>query len=264
MEQTDPFIGFVDSNGIKIYYEIHGAGQPLVLLHGGGSTIETTFGIVLPLFAKHRKVIAVELQAHGHTADRKTATSFEQDADDVSAVLKELQIEKADIFGFSNGGNTAMQLAIRHPSLVRKLVIASTFYKRNAFDDMFWTFMQGASLDNMPQQLKDAYLAINADQEGLIAMHNRDRDRMVNFTDWPDEVIRSIHVPTLIVSADRDVVSPEHQIEMYRLLPKAELVILPGVHGEYIGEITTPKPTNERIALTVNLIEEFLDGNCMN
>ena len=153
-----------------------------------------------------------------------------------------------------------MQLAIRHPSLVRRLIVASSFYKRKGFDDQFWTFMKDASLENMPQQLQDAYLAINPDRKGLIAMHNRDRDRMLQFKDWPDEAIRSIRMPTLILSGDHDVVRPEHQVEMFRLLPKGKLVILPGLHGEYIGEITTPKPTDERLRLTVVLIEDFLDA----
>src|SRR5690242_11657662 len=90
-------------NGLKMYYEIHGSGQPLVLIHGGGSTIKSTFGRILPDLAKTHRVIAVELQAHGHTADIDRPLSFEQDADDVAALLKQLHIEKADVMGFSNG-----------------------------------------------------------------------------------------------------------------------------------------------------------------
>src|SRR3982751_5769147 len=113
--------GYAPVNGLKMYYEIHGSGKPLVLIHGGGSTIQTTFGKVLPMFAKHHKVIAVELQAHGHTADRDTPESFEQDADDVAALLRYLKIDKADILGFSNGGSTTMQIAMRHPEFVNKI-----------------------------------------------------------------------------------------------------------------------------------------------
>src|SRR5215471_18855045 len=91
-------------NGLRIYYEIHGSGRPLVLLHGGGSTIESTFGRILPELAKGHQVIAVELQAHGHTKDIDRPLSFEQDADDVADLLKQLQVEKADFMGFSNGG----------------------------------------------------------------------------------------------------------------------------------------------------------------
>src|SRR5689334_14018718 len=114
---------YAQVNGLNMYYEIHGtAGQPLVLVHGGGSTIYTTFGKLLPILSKTHKVIAVELQAHGHTKDVDRAFSFEQDADDIAALLQQLHIPKASIFGFSNGGSTAMQVAIRHPELVEKLV----------------------------------------------------------------------------------------------------------------------------------------------
>lgn len=125
----DSISGYVTVNGLNMYYEIHGSGEPLVLIHGGGSTLRTTFGKVLPLFAKDRKVIAVELQAHGHTGDRNKPLLFEQDADDVNALLQQLNITRAAVFGFSNGGSTAMHLAIRHPERVSKLIIASTFYQ---------------------------------------------------------------------------------------------------------------------------------------
>jgi len=135
--------GYALVNGIRMYYEIHGSGgMPLVLIHGGGSTIETTFGTILPLLARYGKVIAVELQAHGRTSDRDSAVSFEQDADDVAGLLIYLNIGKADIFGFSNGGNTAMQIAIRHPDLVNRLVIVSSFFKRNGLISGFFESMQ--------------------------------------------------------------------------------------------------------------------------
>src|SRR5215471_17134424 len=152
---------YANVNGIKMYYEIHGEGKPLVLIHGGGSTIETTFGKVLPLLAKKYKVIAVELQAHGHTSDRNAPETFEQDADDVAALLQLLNISKASIFGFSNGGTTAMQIAIRHPQVVDKLVIASGAYQREGFIPGFFEGMQHASLENMPRPLQDAFLKIN-------------------------------------------------------------------------------------------------------
>src|SRR5690606_7574724 len=96
--------GYSEVNGLKMYYEIYGQGKRLVLIHGGGSTIQSSFGKVIPLFAKNRKVIAVEIQAHGRTSDRNADLSFERDADDVATLLKNINIEKADFFGFSNGG----------------------------------------------------------------------------------------------------------------------------------------------------------------
>ena len=146
--------GYAPVNGLKMYYEIHGEGMPLVLIHGGGSTIQTSFGKILPLLALHYKVIAVELQAHGHTNDRDSAESFEQDADDVAGLIQYLKISKANFLGFSNGGNTAMQIAIRHSNLVDKLVIISSFYKRDGMIPGFFESMQQATLENMPALLR--------------------------------------------------------------------------------------------------------------
>src|ERR1700743_2264534 len=122
--------GYAPVNGLNMYYEIHGSGtMPLVLIHGGGSTIETTFSNLLPIFSEFTKVIAIELQAHGRTSDRDASESFEQDADDVAALLNHLHITKANILGFSNGGSTGMQIAIRHPRIVNKLVAISACSK---------------------------------------------------------------------------------------------------------------------------------------
>lgn len=125
-----------------MYYEEYGKGEALVLIHGGGSTVGTNWGRVINDFARNHHVIAVELQAHGHTEDRGTPTSFEQDADDVSALLKHLKIDKADIFGFSNGASTTLQLAIRHPKQINKIIVASTFYKKTGAQPWFWGMME--------------------------------------------------------------------------------------------------------------------------
>src|ERR1700733_4723749 len=116
--------GYSEVNGLTMYYEVHGQGRPLVLIHGGGSTIQTSFGRIIPELAKHRQIIAVELQAHGRTNDRNTDLSFEQDADDVAALLVNLNISNADLLGFSNGGQTTIEIALRHPGLINKIIIA--------------------------------------------------------------------------------------------------------------------------------------------
>src|ERR1700754_3465489 len=165
---------YAQVNGLKLYYEIHGAGSPLVLLHGGGSTIGTTFGRILPELAKNHQVIAVEMQAHGHTADIDRPLSFEQDADDIAELLKQLHIDKADIFGFSNGASTTLQFAIRHPEMANRIIVASTFYKKSGAPDWFWHMMSTSSFEGMPQPYKDAYLKINPDQNALHRMYERD------------------------------------------------------------------------------------------
>lgn len=246
-------------NGIKMYYEIHGKGFPLVLIHGGGSTIETTFGRILPLLAKNHLVIAVELQAHGRTSDRNAHETFDQDADDVAGLLNYLAISHADIFGFSNGGQTAMKIAIRHPELVRKLVIASAFYKREGIPTWFWPAMNNASFNDMPEELKDGYLAVNDSHAGLLNMFHRDAHRMQTFEDWKDEDLKSISAPSLIISGDADVVSPEHAVSMSRFIPNCQLAILPGGHGKYLGEITTLEEGKWMQEYVLELIEDFLD-----
>ncbi|HLP93869.1 MAG TPA: alpha/beta hydrolase [Saprospiraceae bacterium] len=252
--------GYSDVNGIRMYYEVHGQGKPIVLIHGGGSTIETTFGKLIPLLSGSRQVIALELQAHGRTNDRQADLSFEQDADDVATLLQNLNINKADFLGFSNGGTTALQIAIRHAEIVDKLILGSALAKRAGVPDWFWGFMSQASLENMPEQLKDGYKKVAADVNGLQVMHDRDAKRMVHFTDIPDEQIRSIQAPTLIIIGDKDVIKPEHALELHRQISASSLAIIPGGHGQYIGEITTITPDFKESDLAVPMIEKFLNG----
>ncbi|WP_223857406.1 alpha/beta fold hydrolase [Sphingobacterium micropteri] len=251
--------GYSEVNGLKMYYEIYGQGKPLVLIHGGGSTIQSNFEKIIPLFAKNRKVIAVELQAHGRTSDRNADLTFEQDADDIATLLKNLNMDKADFFGFSNGGTTTLQIAIRHPEIVDKLVLGSALAKRKGIPEWFWDFMKQAKLENMPEQLKTAYKQVAPDTSGLQIMHDRDAKRMVNFKDIPDEQIKSIKAPTLIIIGDKDVITPEHAIELHRQIANAELAIIPGGHGEYIGEMTTLRPDTKESEFVVPLIEKFLN-----
>jgi len=245
-------------NGISMYYEIYGSGTPLVLIHGGGSTIQTSFGRVIPELARNHQVIAVELQAHGRTSDRNADLTFEQDADDVATLLHNIGITKADFFGFSNGGTTTMQIAIRHPQIVNKIILGSALTKRSGMPAGFWEFMNHASIEQMPEQLKTAYREVSGDTNGLQIMHDRDVKRMVNFKDIPDSLISAIQVPALIIVGDKDVVSPEHAIALSRLIPNARLAIIPGGHGEYIGEITTLQPGKNPEATGVQLVLDFL------
>jgi pimeloyl-ACP methyl ester carboxylesterase len=248
---------YAQVHGLKMYYEIHGAGYPLVLIHGGGSTIQTTFGRVVPALAEKYLVIAVELQAHGHTADIDRPLSFEQDADDVAELLNQLHIRKANVFGFSNGGNTTLEMAIRHPDLVNKLIVASALFKKAGAPSWFWDMMSQVTFESMPQPLKDAFLAINPDTNALHQMYQRDVTRMQNFQDIPDDQIKSIVAPTFIIIGNQDVVTPKHAMEMSQLLPHAELEVFSGGHGQYIGEVTMPQDT-ALISGTISAIEAFL------
>jgi pimeloyl-ACP methyl ester carboxylesterase len=250
---------------------------PLVLLHGGGSTIETTFGRVLPALAKSRQVIAIEQQGHGRTADIVDRPfSFEQSADDTAALLAQLKIEQADFFGFSNGGNIALEIAIRQPSRVRKLVVASAMTRRDGLYPEVWEFMKRSTPESMPPALQAAYRQLSPHPERLTSFHDKCAKRMLEFKDMPADDIRSIAAPTLLIIGDADSVRPEHAVEMFRLLPRAQLAVLPGGHGAYIGEVSGARREDSQVrlgapgdaakseskvpGLTVALIEEFLDS----
>ena len=242
---------YASVNGLDVYYEIHGTGRPLVLLHGGGSTIDTSFGRVLPSFAKTRRVIAFEQQGHGHTADVDRPFSFEQTADDTAALLRYLKVERADFFGYSNGGSVALQLAIRHPELVRKLVVASAMFRRDGLYPEFWESMRHATPESMPAELRDAYLRVAPHPEQLTTFHDKSVKRMLEFKDWRPEDIQSIVAPTMVMIGDADIVRPEHAVQMFRLLPHAQLAVLPGT-----DHMTLVK----RADWQVSMIEAFLDA----
>jgi pimeloyl-ACP methyl ester carboxylesterase len=247
--------GYAPVNGLRVYYEIHGAanpGQPpLVLLHGGGDTIGTSFGHILPLLARTRQIIAFEQQGYGHTADVDRPFSFEQSADDTAALLAHLHIEKADLFGFSNGGTIALQVAIRHPRVVRKLVVASAFFSREGGYPSFWEAMKNARLENMPMELQDAYKKVAPHPENLRSLHDKAAQRMRDFKDIPPGAIRAIAVPMLVMVGDADVVRPEHAVELIRLVPHAQLAVLPGT--DHMAMMT-------RTESLVPMVNGFLDA----
>jgi pimeloyl-ACP methyl ester carboxylesterase len=268
-KETEPIMATVKSpykadyalvNGLQMYYEIHSQGEPLILIHGGGSTIQTSFGKILPMLAKYYKVIAVELQAHGHTKDRDTPESFEQDAADVVALLNQLKINKASFLGFSNGGQTSMQIGMSYPDLVNKLVIVSAFYTREGAVNGFFESMPNATLDSMPPHLQEAYLQINGnDSNGLQRMFEKDRNRMIQFKGWSDQELASIKAPALIIAGDKDVMKPEHTVQMASVIPNSQLMILPGNHGSFIGEGESAEQKSKMPELVVEVIREFLD-----
>lgn len=256
--QTPKTSGHAPVNGIEMYYEVHGEGNiPLVLIHGGGSTIESNFGRMIPLFAGTHKVIAMELQAHGRTSDRDAPESFEQDADDVSALLQYLDVKQANILGFSNGGTTTLNIAIRYPQLVNKIIPIACNYQREGMMAGFFDSMQHATIDMMPQPLKDAFLDVTPDQGLLHNMFTKDRDRMINFKDMTDDQLRSIKNDALFMVGDRDVMSVAHVLKMSQLIEGAQLVVLPGFHGEMLGEVCSA-PGGHKPAICAALINDFL------
>lgn len=248
--------GYAPVNGLRIYFEIHGvansAQPPLVLLHGGGDTIQTSFGKILPALAHVRQVIAFEQQGYGHTADiAGRPFSFEQSADDTAALLEYLLIEKADLFGFSNGGTIALQVAIRHPKVVHKLVLASALFRREGAYPWLWQAMAKATLENMPKELQEEYLKVAPHPENLRMFHDKAAQRMRDFEDIPAEAIRGITASALVIVGDADVIRPEHAVEAFRLLPHAQLAVLPG---------TDHMQVTARTGWLVPMIGGFLDA----
>jgi len=256
--------GYAQVRGIRIYYEKHGSSRgdlPLVVLPGGGSTIEATYGRILPFLAQERQVIAIEEQNHGRSGHRDVPERFTDSAEDVAAVLAQLQLPKVDLMGFSNGGSIAMQVALRHRGLVRKLIFAGSMTKQSGVPPQFWEGMRHGSFDDMPQQLKDAFLAVNPDQAQLHDMYEKDSERMRNFVETSDEEVKSLAVPTLVLSGDHDVPTTAHAVELSQLIPQAQLIILPGTHGEYLGETLQAKPGSRYPEITALLIAGFLKGS---
>jgi pimeloyl-ACP methyl ester carboxylesterase len=237
--------GYAPIHGLQMYYEIHGAANaaqpPLVLLHGGGDTIETSFGHILPILARDRQIVAFEQQGFGHTADiADRPFSFEQSADDTAALLDYLRIDQADLFGFSNGGTIALQVAIRHPRVVRKLVLASGFFQREGSSySWFWEGFPSATLENMPKELREAYLAAAPHPEDLQSFFDKCVQRMRSFPDIPADAIRGIAAPILVIVGDADVMRPEHAVDLFRLLPLARLAVLPGTDHMAVTKRTT-------------------------
>jgi pimeloyl-ACP methyl ester carboxylesterase len=263
MQASSPQTGYAAVNGLKMYYEIHGTGQPLVLLHGAFSAIGTSFGALLPELAKTRQVIAFELQGHGRTADIDRPLSLEQMADDTAAAIQQLGIDEADIFGYSLGAGVALQVAIRHPHLVRKLVLASVTYTMSGFHPGLMEGMEHMTADAMVgSPWHEEYMRIAPDPAAFATLFAKKTQMDRGIQDVPAEIIRSIEAPTLLMIGDSDIIRPEHSVELFRLLgggvagdmaglPKSQLAILPG---------TTHVTLVHRADLLLAIIPPFLDA----
>lgn len=260
---TDAQHGYAPVNGLEMYYEIHGAGQPLVLLHGAFSAIGTSFGKLLPDLAKTRQVIGVEQQAHGHTADIERPLSVKQMAADTAALLRHLGVERADLFGYSMGAAIALELGIQHPELVRKLVLASVSYTKAGLHPGLLEGLEQVTPENlMGTPWHDEYTRIAPHPEHFPTLVAKNTQMNRELVEWPAEAIRGLSAPTLLIIGDSDIIRPEHAVEMFRLLgggvpgdmaglPKSRLAILPG---------TTHVTVVEQTDLLLPMIATFLDA----
>ena len=253
-------------NGLKMYYEVRGAqrGTPIVFLHGAFSNIETDFGKMLPTIAKSHQVIAMEQQGHGRTADIDRPLTYEQMADDVAELLRQLRITKADFVGYSMGGGIATYMAIRHPELVRKIVYAGGA----SFDpDGYYPGLIEGEKKMTPDALagtpwEKAYKRIAPNPKDWPKLVERIKDLDVNWRGLSEDQVRSIKAPALLIVGDADVIRPEHVVQMFRLLgggvpgdlvglPRSQLAVLPGT-----THVTLITKTN----WLLSMIPEFLDA----
>ncbi len=212
--------GYASVNGIELYYEIHGTGQPLILLHGGLGAIEM-FGEVLPMLAEGRQVIGVDLQAHGRTADIDRPLTFEAMADDIAGLITFLGFEKADVMGYSLGGGVALQTAIRYPELVHKLVLVSTPYQFHGWYPEVLAGMaqvSAAAAEPMKQTpMYQAYASLAPKVEDWPVLLDKLNALLTTDYDWSVD-IPNVKVPTLLVVGDADSVRTSHAVAFFERL----------------------------------------------
>lgn len=266
--QQKPVTGYAPVNGLKMYYEIHGQGEPVVLLHGAFMAVTDEWSDFARELSKTRKVIAVEMQGHGRTADIKRDLTFENLADDVAGLLDYLKVPSSDIVGYSLGGGVAIEYAIRHPDKVRKLVSISAPYARDgwvkagndALANLNWEMFKGT-----PAEI--GYKKLSPTPDGFPDLVNHIKTMATRPYDFGADKLRVTKAPMFFIFGDADGVRMEHITEMYRLKgggnihgdmqqrSPSRLAILPGA---------THVTLIERISIIVPMINDFLDAKPQN
>jgi pimeloyl-ACP methyl ester carboxylesterase len=260
---------YAEVNGLKMYYETRGTGRPLVVLHGAYMTVDAMGGLV-PDLAESRRVIVVELQGHGRTADvADRPITYEAMADDVADLIRHLGIEEADAFGYSMGGGVALQLAIRHPGLVRRLVVASASYASDGMQPELHEMVPSITPEMFAgSPMEAAYREVAPNPEDFPVLVQKLKELDMTPFDWGAENVRGIGAPTMIVVGDSDAIRLEHAVEMFRLLgggamgdlsglPDSQLVVLPGT----AHFIPPGSGVLDRAGWLVPMIGRFLDAS---
>lgn len=267
MANTPEQTGYAPVNGLEMYYEIHGSGRPLVLLHGAYMTVDT-IGPILPGLAETRRVIAAEMQGHGRTADINRPITYEHMADDVAALIRHLDLDRPDVFGFSMGAAAALQLAIRHPGVARRLVLASVSYTSDGAQPELHEMAPSITPETFAgSPMEAAYKEVAPNPEDFPRLVEKMKRLDTTPFAWPEEDVRGIEAPTMIVVGDADVVRLEHAVEMFRLLgggamgdlsgfSKAQLAVLPGT-----SHFVPPgSGMMDRAEWLLAMVPAFLDG----
>ena len=232
--------GYAPVNGAKIYYELYGAGDPIVLLHGAFMTINSNWGELIPILSKTRKVIALELDGHGHTPLSQRPLNHQTMASDVASVMKYLKIDSADILGYSYGGTNAYQFAIQHPAMTKKLIIISSVYKTEGWMELIpaaFASFTPEIFDNSP--LRTEYNKVAPDTSGWHKFIAKMLELIKVKFNLGDDNIKNIKAPVLLIMGDNDGTDKKVLAETYSLLggnvvgdfagiPRSQLAILPG------------------------------------
>src|SRR5882672_1088759 len=261
--QQKPTTGYAPVNGLKMYYEIHGSGEPVVLLHGAFMAIAGDWRVWIRELSKTRKVIAVEMQGHGRTADIKRDLSYENLSDDVAGLLDYLKIPSADIMGYSLGGGVAMQCAIRHPEKVRKVVSISAPIRRDGWvkeANDFWPTFKWEMFKGTPAEA--GYKKLSPTPDKFPDFVNHVKELALRPYDFGADKLKAAKAPMFFIHGDADGVRLDHIAEMYRLKggdlhgdmrphPESRLAILPD---------TTHVTLMNRMSIIVPMVNDFLDA----
>jgi pimeloyl-ACP methyl ester carboxylesterase len=244
---------YASIGGLEMYYETHGpeTGRPLVLLHGSLSGIGPDFGELIPVLARDRRVIAVEQQAHGHTADVDRPLRVEQMAADTTALLRQLGVQQADVLGFSTGAAVALDMGLKEPDLVHKLVLASPMYDPAGMHPGLIDGLAGLQPEMLHgTPFHEYYMAVAPRPDDFGVLVGKNKDLQLNYPKHPASTVESLAAPVLLVVGDSDVVRLDHLTEFFRLLggavngdivglPRSQLTVLPGT--THIGVMHRPE-----------------------
>jgi pimeloyl-ACP methyl ester carboxylesterase len=244
---------YASIDGLDMYYETHGpeTGRPLVLLHGSLSGIGPDFGELIPVLARDRRVIAVEQQAHGHTADVDRPLRVEQMAADTTALLRQLGVQQVDVLGFSTGAAVALDMGLKEPDLVHKLVLVSPMYDPAGMHPGLIEGLAGLQPEMLHgTPFHEYYMAAAPRPDDFGVLVEKNKDLQVNYPKHPASTVESLAAPVLLVVGDSDVVRLDHITEFFRLLggavngdivglPKSQLTVLPGT--THIGVTHRPE-----------------------
>jgi pimeloyl-ACP methyl ester carboxylesterase len=247
--------GYADVNGVHLYYELHGEGTPLVLLHGGMLAIELNYAELIPTLAREHLVIGVEMQGHGRTADIDRAITPAALAEDVVGLLDHLGIDRAHVLGHSLGGAVALELAVSHPERVRSVVpISVSVRPEGAHEDLADPSRQATST-RMPSsqdfaEFREAYVKLSPHPEHFDDFLATLSKSAADLRGWSDEQLAGITAPTLLVLGDHDFFTIDHAAVMQRLIPGSKLAVLPN---------TTHMNVTRRAGFLLPMLAEFLD-----